>query len=180
MLNFTFCAPTKFVFGRGAENQAGAMLTELGVRKVLIHYGGGSCVRSGLLARVEQSVQDAGIEYVTLGGAQPNPRSSLVRKGIDLIRREGVEAILAVGGGSVIDSSKAMAVGAVYDGDFWDFFCGKATPKAKLPLGVVLVTGEDAQAVMKLIQKDTKFTLNPYVDGEGAVQDFVPAVHRQN
>ena len=138
MLNFTFCAPTKFVFGRGAENQAGAMLTELGVRKVLIHYGGGSCVRSGLLARVEQSVQDAGIEYVTLGGAQPNPRSSLVRKGIDLIRREGVEAILAAGAGSVIASSTAMAVGADSAGGSWDFYCGKAVPQTKLPLGVVL------------------------------------------
>ena len=138
MLNFTFYTPTRFVFGRGAENQAGPMLRELGARKVLIHYGGGSCVKSGLLDRVKASVVAEGIDLVVLGGAQPNPRSSLVRKGIELIRRENVDYILAIGGGSAIDSSKAMAVGAPYDGDFWDFFCGKAKPERKIPLGVVL------------------------------------------
>ena len=138
MLDFTFYAPTKFVFGRGAENQAGAMLRDLGAKKTLIHYGGGSAVRSGLIDRVKASVEAEGIEVYTLGGAQPNPRSSLVRKGIELVRKEGIDSLLAVGGGSVIDSCKAMAVGVPYDGDFWDFYCGKAKPVTKIPLGVVL------------------------------------------
>ena len=138
MLDFTFYAPTKFVFGRGAENQAGAMLRDLGAKKTLIHYGGGSAVRSGLIDRVKASVEAEGIKVYTLGGAQPNPRSSLVRKGIELVRKEGIDSLLAVGGGSVIDSCKAMAVGVPYDGDFWDFYCGKAKPVTKIPLGVVL------------------------------------------
>jgi len=138
MLNFSFYTPTRFEFGRGVEMKTGAILREMGAKKALLHYGGGSCVKSGLLARVEKSVQEAGVEYVVLGGAQPNPRSTLVRKGIDLIRRENVDFIVAIGGGSAIDSAKAMAMGAPYEGDFWDFFCGKAKPAAKIPLGVVL------------------------------------------
>ena len=138
MLNFTHCVPTKFHFGRGAENDAGALLKEFGATKVLIHYGGGSAVRSGLIARVEQSLAGAGIACVKLGGVQPNPRDTLVYKGIELVRREGIDFILAVGGGSTIDSSKAIAHGSCYDGDFWDFFCGKARPERTMPFGAVL------------------------------------------
>ena len=106
-------------------------------KKVLIHYGSGSVVRSGLLDRVKKSMDDAGISYVELGGVVPNPRPSLVYEGIELAKAEGVDFILAVGGGSVIDSAKAIAAGTLYDGDFWDFYSGKPTEKA-LPVGTVL------------------------------------------
>lgn len=138
MINFVRRIPTKFVFGRGVESQTGAEVKALDASKVLLHYGGGSAVRSGLIGRVEASLQAAEIPYVVLGGAQPNPRDTKVYEGIDIIRREGIDFILAVGGGSAIDSAKAMAHGAVYDGDFWDFYCGKAVPTQALPVGVVL------------------------------------------
>lgn len=138
MKNFTFCVPTKFVFGRGAELQAGALIREFGGTKVLIHYGGGSAVRSGLIGRIEKSLSEARIGYVKLGGVQPNPRDTLIYQGIELARREGVDFVLAVGGGSTIDSSKAISHGVCYDGDFWDFFCGKAVPQRTLPFGAVL------------------------------------------
>ena len=138
MKNFTFCVPTKFVFGRGAENEAGAQVAAFGGTKALIHYGGGSAVRSGLIARVERSLDEAGIYHVKLGGVRPNPRDTLVYRGIELGRSEQIDFVLAVGGGSVIDSSKAISHGMMYDGDFWDFFCGKAVSNAILPMGVVL------------------------------------------
>ena len=138
MLNFNFYAPTNFHFGRGVEMKAGEMIASMGGKKALIHYGGGSAVRSGLIGRVKESLDAAGVAYVELGGVQPNPRASLVYRGIDLCRQEGVDFILAVGGGSVIDSSKAIAVGVPYEGDFWDFHCGKAKPKVNLPVGVIL------------------------------------------
>ena len=125
MINFEHHLPTRFVFGRGVENKTGEYVRALGATKVLIHYGGGSAVRSGLIARVEASLDAAGLKHVSLGGAQPNPRDTKVYEGIELIRREQVDFVLAVGGGSAIDSAKAMAHGALYDGDFWDFFCGK-------------------------------------------------------
>lgn len=159
MINFTHCVPTKFVFGRGAENEAGKYLKELGAHKALIHYGGGSAVRSGLIGRVEKSLVDAGIECVKLGGVQPNPRDTLIYKGIELVRREGVDFILAVGGGSVIDSSKAIAHGACYDGDFWDFFCGKARPEKTLPFGAVLTmsaAGSESSNSCVITQDATK------------------------
>lgn len=138
MLNFEYFSPTRFVFGRDVENQAGERARELGAHKVLLHYGSGSAVRSGLIARVRRSLEEAGLEAVELGGAQPNPRSTLVYQGISLCREQGVDFILAVGGGSVIDSAKAMALGVPYPGDFWDFYCKKATPQAALPVGVIL------------------------------------------
>ena len=119
MINFEHHLPTRFVFGRGVENKTGEYVRALGATKVLIHYGGGSAVRSGLIARVEASLDAAGVKYVSLGGAQPNPRDTKVYEGIELIRREQVDFVLAVGGGSAIDSAKAMAHGALYDGDFW-------------------------------------------------------------
>lgn len=138
MKNFTYQIPTKFVFGRGAENQVGEEVRALGGTKVLIHYGGGSAVRSGLLGRVKKSLDDAGIAHVELGGVQPNPRDTLVYKGIELAKQEGVDFVLAVGGGSTIDSAKAIAHGIKYDGDFWDFWCGKAKLTETAMIGVVL------------------------------------------
>ena len=137
MNNFSFYSPTYFAFGRDSENQAGALVKRFGGTKVLIHYGGGSVIRSGLLDRVKASLEAEAIPYVELGGVKPNPRSGLVYQGIELCRREGVDFVLAVGGGSTIDSSKAIAAGAVYDGDFWDFYSGKPVEKA-LPVGTVL------------------------------------------
>ncbi len=139
MVDFSFCSYTEFVFGRGAEKKAGELLKKYGAKRTLIHYGGRSAEKSGLLSRVEESLSDAGMEYTTLGGVQPNPRLSLVRRLITLCREERIDFILAVGGGSVIDSAKAAAAGALYDGDVWDFFCGKAAfPKIAMPVGTVL------------------------------------------
>ncbi len=160
MLNFNLYSPTEFVFGRGAETQAGAMIKKRGGTRVLVHFGGGSAIKSGLMDRVTASLKEAGLEYVLLGGVQPNPRSSLVYEGIKLARAEGVDFILAVGGGSVIDSSKAIAVGTPYDGDFWDFFCGKAKPETALNVGVVLTlaaAGSEASKSCVITQEDGNF-----------------------
>lgn len=137
MLNFTFSNSTKIIFGKDVETQVGAE-TALWGKKVLLHYGGGHIVRSGLKKRVVASLQEAGVEFVELGGVQPNPRLSLVQEGIALARKEQVDFILAVGGGSVIDSAKAIAIGVPYDGDVWDFYAGKTRAKESLPVGVVL------------------------------------------
>lgn len=110
MLNFTFYSPTKFVFGKGEENNIGQLLSQRGAKKVLLHYGGQSAEKSGLLGRVRTSLKGAGIEFVELGGVHPNPRYSLAQKGIELVRKENVDLILAVGGGSTLDSSKCIAV----------------------------------------------------------------------
>ena len=137
MENFYFYSPTAFAFGKDTENEAGALVKKFGGTKVLIHYGGGSVVRSGLLDRVKASLEKEGIPFAELGGVKPNPRSGLVYEGIDLCRKENIDFILAVGGGSTIDSSKAIAAGVLYDGDFWDFYEGKIVEKA-LPIGTVL------------------------------------------
>ena len=137
MNNFTFYSPTCFVFGRDTESQTGALVKRFGGSRVLIHYGGGSVVRSGLLDRVKASLEKEGVSYTLLGGVQPNPRSGLVYEGIELCRREKIDFVLAVGGGSTIDSAKAIAAGTVYDGDFWDFYSGKLIEQA-LPVGTVL------------------------------------------
>ena len=137
MDNFNFYSPTEFVFGKDRENECGELVKKYGGTKVLIHYGGGSAVRSGLIDRVKASLDAAGITHVELGGVKPNPHDSLVYKGIEVVRQNGIDFILAVGGGSTIDSSKAIAMGAVYDGDFWDFYDGKASAAAALPIGVV-------------------------------------------
>ncbi len=138
MDNFTFCSPTRYVLGRGVEARTGELVREMGCRKVLVVSGGGSARRSGLLGRVEESLTAVGVEFVEMGGVQPNPTDPLVREGIEIVRREGVDGLLPVGGGSVIDTAKAIAAGALYDGDFWDFFCGKAVVGKALPIGVVL------------------------------------------
>ncbi|MBR4247585.1 MAG: iron-containing alcohol dehydrogenase [Treponema sp.] len=137
MENFTFYSPTFFVFGKESENQAGEYVKKFGGSKVLIHFGGKSAKASGLLDRVEASLKASAIPFVELGGVKPNPRSGLVYEGIELCRRENVDFVLAVGGGSVIDSAKAIAAGVLYDGDFWDFYSGKMIEKA-LPVGTVL------------------------------------------
>ncbi|MCR4932937.1 MAG: iron-containing alcohol dehydrogenase [Lachnospiraceae bacterium] len=137
MENFTFYAPTYFAFGKDTESQAGKLVKRFLGTKVLIHYGGGSVVKSGLLDRVKKSLEQENIPYFELGGVKPNPRSGLVYEGIKLCKKEGIDFVLAVGGGSVIDSSKAIAAGTVYDGDFWDFYMGKPIEKA-LPVGTIL------------------------------------------
>lgn len=137
MDNFTFYAPTYFDFGKGAQNHVGELVRRFGGSKVLLHYGGGSIKKSGLYDTVVKCLKDEKIEFVELGGVKPNPRSGLVYEGIELCRKENVDFILAVGGGSTIDSSKAIAAGTLYDGDFWDFHEGKTITKA-IPIGTIL------------------------------------------
>lgn len=138
MISFQYFTPTKVVFGKNTEEQTGKLVKEEGCRKVLVHYGGQSAVKSGLLERICRSLEDAGIRYVTLGGVVPNPRLSMVHEGISLCRKEGVDFILAVGGGSVIDSSKAIGYGVANEGEVWDFYEKSRTPQACLPVGAVL------------------------------------------
>ena len=138
MDNFNFYSPTEFVFGKGRETECGKYVKKNGGTKVLIHYGGGSVVKSGLLDRVKDSLSAEEIPFVLLGGVQPNPRDTKVYEGIELCKAEGVNFILAVGGGSVIDSAKAISLGALYDGDFWDFYDKKAVIEKALPVGTVL------------------------------------------
>lgn len=138
MNNFVFYSPTEFVFGKNTEVQVGALARKYGAQKVMIVYGGGSVVRSGLLDRVKQSLQEAGVAYCEMGGVQPNPIDGKVYEGIQLCRREQVDMMLPVGGGSVIDTAKAIAAGVLYDGDFWDFFIGRAKVEKALKVAVVL------------------------------------------
>ena len=138
MYDFKYFTPTKVVFGRDTERRVAELVREFGGKKVLIHYGGGSVVRSGLLQRVTDALEAAGIPFVTLGGAVPNPRLSLVYEGIGLCKREGVDFLLAVGGGSTIDSAKAIGYGVANEGDVWDFYDYKRKATACLPLGVIL------------------------------------------
>ncbi len=138
MLDFTYYTPTKVVFGKHAEEQVGRLTAEQGAKKALVHFGGQSAQKSGLLDRVVESLHAAGVETVLLGGVKPNPRLSLVYEGIDLCRKEGVDFLLAVGGGSVIDSAKAIGYGLANEGDVWDFYEKKRQPSACLPVGVVL------------------------------------------
>ena len=138
MKDFNFYAPTRVVFGRESEEKLPQLIQQYGGGRVLVHYGGGSAKRSGLLDKVFKMLNEAGISYVELGGVVPNPLLSKVQEGIDLCRREHVNFILAVGGGSVIDSSKAIGYGVGYPGDVWDFWDGKAVPQECLPIGVML------------------------------------------
>ena len=133
-----YYTPTKVLFGEDAEMHAGEQLKAAGAKKVLVHYGSGSAVKSGLLGKVTDQLDKEGIPYVLLGGVKPNPRLSLVYEGVELSKKEGVDWILAVGGGSVIDSAKAIAYGACDAGDVWDFYSGKRKPEASLPIGVIL------------------------------------------
>lgn len=138
MDNFTYCTPTRYVFGRGAELGAGTELKALGIDNVLVCCGMGSVMRSGLLDRVIATLDEAGIAHTLLSGIEPNPTDPKVRQGIEICRATSVKGLLAVGGGSVIDTAKAIAAGVPYHGDFWDFWAGKAVVKEALPVGVVL------------------------------------------
>ena len=208
MNDFSFHSPTKFVFGRGAEGQTGALVRAFGGTKVLLHFGGGSVRRNGVYDAVVKSLDEAGVGYVALGGVQPNPRSGLVREGIALCRKEGVDFILAVGGGSVIDSAKAIAFGTLYDGDFADFYFGKdvknqpQVPKA-LPVGTVLTiaaagsegsansiinlepgslkrgaTGDALRPKFSVLNPEFTFTLPPYQTACGLTDIFAHVVER--
>ncbi len=137
-LGFDFYTPTKIVFGKGASNRIGELLKEQGSRKTLVVYGSGSVVRSGLLARVLGHIDEAGIGHCEIGGVVPNPHLSTVYEGIELGRKEGVDFILAVGGGSVIDTAKAISYGLAYDGDVWDFYEHTKEAKACYPVGSIL------------------------------------------
>ena len=138
MKDFHYYTPTEVVFGEQSEEQVAQLVKKYGGTKVLVHYGGQSAVRSGLLDKICGLLREGGVEYVTLGGVVPNPRLSLAQKGIDICRKEGIDFVLAVGGGSVIDSSKCIAYGVCYDGDVWDFYLGKAEPTGMLPVASVL------------------------------------------
>ena len=138
MMNFNYYTPTKVIFGKGTLDQVGQQVKDFGGKKVLIHYGGGSVKRSGVLDRVKASLDQAGIGWTELGGVVPNPRLGLVRQGIELCRKEGVDFLLPVGGGSVIDSAKAIGYGVANDGDVWDFYDFKRVPTACMPVGSVV------------------------------------------
>ena len=138
MNNFIYYAPTKVVFGKDTQQQVGSLISDYGYKKVLLHYGGSSAAKSGLLDVVKNSLTAAGIDFVELGGVVPNPRLSKVYEGIELGRANNIDFILAVGGGSVIDSAKGISYGVPYAGDVWDFFTGKATPKEVIPTGAIL------------------------------------------
>ncbi len=137
MKDFEYHVPTKVVFGRGVENQVGRLCKEDGATKVLVHFGGNSAKESGLLDRVYASLEEASIPYVTLGGVKPNPRLSLIREGIELCEKEGVDYLLPVGGGSVIDSAKAIGCGVAGEGDVWDYYQALRVPEKCLPVGCV-------------------------------------------
>ncbi|MGV8980590.1 iron-containing alcohol dehydrogenase [Clostridium sp.] len=159
MLNFTYDNNTKMIFGKDTELQA-AKEAKLYGNKVLIHYGGGSIKRNGLYERLIKCFQDENIEVFELPGVQPNPRLGLVREGIKLCRENKIDFILAVGGGSVIDSSKAIGMGTLYDGDVWDFYGGKAKAEKSLPVGVVLTipaAGSESSTGSVINNEDGKY-----------------------
>lgn len=137
MKNFEFLSPTKIIFGKDKEKQVGSEVKKYS-SKILLHYGGGSIKKYGLYDKVVKSLVNAGVEFFELGGVKPNPRLSMVKEGIELCRREDIDFILAVGGGSVIDSAKAISLGIPYQGDVWDFFEGKTSPESSVPVGVIL------------------------------------------
>lgn len=166
MYQFQYYTPTKVIFGRGAETQTGKEVKASGGTKVLIHYGGGSAVRSGLLARIEESLEAQGIAFVELGGAVPNPRLSLVYEGIALAKREQADFILAVGGGSAIDSAKAIAYGVGDEGDVWDLYEHTRTADGALPVGVVLTIAASGSEMSNssVITKDEGMVKRGYND----------------
>ena len=208
MTDFQFYSPTRFVFGRGAEKKTGELVRACGGTKVLLHFGGGSVKRNGVYDAVVASLEAAGLPYVALGGVQPNPRSGLVREGIALCRREKVDFVLAVGGGSVIDSAKAIAFGTLYDGDFADFYFGKDVKNqppvpGALPIGTVLTiaaagsegsansivnlepgnlkrgaTGDALRPKFSVLNPEFTFTLPPYQTACGLTDIFAHVVER--
>lgn len=201
--DFNFYAPTRVVFGKSSEDKIAELVMAFHPQKVLIHYGGGSAERSGLLNVVRSQLRQAGLDFVELGGVIPNPLLSKVQEGITLCRKENVDFILAVGGGSVIDSAKAIGYGVHYNGDVWDFWAGKATPKACMPIGVVLtipaagsemssscVITKDEGLIKRGINSDLcrckfvvmnperTFTLPPYQTAAGATDIMMHTMER--
>ena len=167
MLNFNYYSPTEFEFGKNAENKIGDLLKKYKAKKVLLHYGSGSIKRSGLFDRIIKKIEENKIEYVELGGVVPNPRDKLVYEGIELCKVEKVDFILAVGGGSVIDSAKAIAAGVKYKGDFWDFFDNLATIKSALKVGVILTipaAGSEGSAASVITKTDGMLKRGTYSD----------------
>jgi len=159
MQNFDLYTPTKFIFGPGRENEVGTWVRHFGGTRVLIHYGSGSVQRSGLLARVIRSLDAAGIWSTQLGGVVPNPRDTLVVQGIELCRRENIDLVLAVGGGSVLDSSKAIAIGACYNGELWDIYSYKYVPQKRLRLGTIITmpaTGSEGSNSSVIVHESEK------------------------
>lgn len=202
MNNFNFYSPTQFVFGKETENQAGKYVRKFAGTKVLLHYGSGSVIKNGLLERVKKSLTEHNVSFVELGGVIPNPRSGLVYKGVEICKDEQVDFILAVGGGSVIDSAKAIALGALYDGDFWDFFLGKRIEKA-LPVATILtlsaagsegsmgtvITHEDGmlkraanhevlRPVFSILNPELTYTLPPYQTACGSTDMMAHVMER--
>lgn len=157
--DFVYYAPTEVVFGRESEEQVANLIKKYGGHKVLLHYGGQSALKSGLLDKMCGLLRANGIDYLLLGGVVPNPRLSLVHKGVELCRKGGVDLILAIGGGSVIDSSKAIAYGVPYDGEVWDFFSGRAKPVSALPVGCVVTnpaSGSEMSDSCVITNEETK------------------------
>ncbi|HHT45034.1 MAG TPA: iron-containing alcohol dehydrogenase [Fastidiosipila sp.] len=204
MLDFTFHSPTFFEFGRNAEDQTGKLAKRFGAKKVMLHYGQQSVIKSGLLDRVEKSLHDEGIETVRLGGVVPNPEASKVYEGIELGRKENIDMIIGVGGGSAVDSAKAIAVGIPYDGDFWDFYDKGQRAEAALPVGCVLTLaatgteGSDStvitnveddrkkrgygshfmRPVFSVLNPELQFTLPPYQTACGIVDMIAHVLER--
>ena len=166
MDNFDFRNPTKVVFGRGTENRVGAEAAAY-AKRILIHFGGGSVRASGLLDRVKTSLRAAGVEWVELGGVKPNPRLSLVHEGVRICKQEKLGLVLAVGGGSAIDSAKAIAMGAVIDHDVWNFYVGRGAPTATLPVGTVLtLPAAGSETSFSSVITNEEGDLKRYVDNE--------------
>lgn len=203
MIDFKYYTPTEVVFGKESEEKVAQLVKRYGGTKVLVHYGGQSAKRSGLLDKVFNLLKAGGIDFVELGGVVPNPRLSKVHEGIDLCRREGVDFILAVGGGSVIDSAKAIAYGVGYDGEVWDFYSGKAKATTFVPLGTVLtipaagsemsessvITNEDgdmkrgysndiSRPKFAIMNPERTFTLPPYQTAAGVTDIMMHMMER--
>ena len=203
MIDFNYYTPTEVVFGKDSEAKVARLVKRYGGTKVLVHFGGQSAKRSGLLDKVCDLLKAEGIDFITLGGVVPNPRLSKVHEGIDLCRKEGVDFILAVGGGSVIDSAKAIAYGVGYDGEVWDFYSGKAKATSFVPLGIVLtipaagsemsessvITNEDgdikkgysnniSRPKFAIMNPERTFTLPPYQTAAGVTDIMMHMMER--
>ena len=203
MKDFNYYAPTEVVFGENSEEQVAALVKKYGGTKVLVHYGGKSAERSGLLDKICGLLTEGGIAFKKLGGVVPNPRLSLVHEGIKLCREEGIDFILAVGGGSVIDSSKAIAYGVPYEGEVWDFYLGKDKATEMLPVACVLtipaagsemseasvITNEDGDVKLgysnnlsrpkfAIMNPKRTFTLPPYQTAAGVTDMMMHTMER--
>ena len=172
MENFEFLCPTKVIFGKDSEQKAGTEVKKYS-NKVLLHYGKGSVIATGLFDKIAKSLEEAGVDYIPFGGALPNPRLSLVNEGINICRENKIGFILAVGGGSVIDSAKAIAVGAPYDGDVWDFFLEKTSPEEAIPLGAVLtLAGTGSEVSWSTVITNEQTNLKRHLDHNLIIPKF--------